>query len=947
MKNKPICLYKTVLITSTALSVIAANSLSALARADRSALSTGGTSASAPLQSSQHRRVSSGPHSTDAAPEREAAHGRPALHPAAETPAEQQLSASEVLEAGPIIVTGSHIRGKIAAGADLDVFSREDLERSGFATVQDFFRTLPQNFSGGGGTEYRSAGELEGSNLFAGAAVDLRGFGADSTLILINGRRQPAAGVQGNFTDVTLIPQSAIERIEILPDGASALYGSDAVGGVVNFILRTDFDGAETRLRYGRSTEGNMDEYRLSQSFGRTWDSGNALISYEYYFRNFVPFSERDFALTADQRPHGGTDFRQYHASPGNILDPITFVPAYAIPSNQDGRQLTVNDLLAGQINLQDRDIRASILPEQERHSVFLNIEQNLTDKLTLFSEVHYSQRRTKILLEAVTSTLFVFDTNPFYVNPFDSDSVVVAYSFASDLGPETNKARIRNGAGTAGFRLDLASWRLETAISHGQQRTSSRAWVIDREAVDLALADNNPATALNVFGNGTSNNPATLAALQHLSERHTRSSITNFNAVVDGPLLMILDREISVAAGVDYRSERFKHRGLLGDTPFRIRNLDRRIYAAFVEFYAPLIAPESDIDFVHILDLSVAGRIDKYSDAGTTENPKVGLRYAPLEGLFLNATYGTSFRAPNLDQLSTASNTILVQSIPDPLSSTGNTRIISLFGNNPEMTPEKSISWTFGLSVDDLFLSGLTVSANYFRTVFKDRIVGINARSNILLLEDIYASVIKRNPTESQIAELCSQPIFIGTSSSCVPELIGAIVDYRTQNMSKNTVQGVDASVNYSTSLSTIDISIGSSATYIINHKVQFTPTSPNIEFVDTIDNPVDFRARGSVTISQAGSAATVTVNYTDSFENNQSAFRRKVQSFTTVDVNLSVAFDRNLHIDAEGPLKLNVSATNLFGTDPPFADTDLGFAPSAADPLGRILSAELSFRW
>lgn len=455
-------------------------------------------------------------------------------------------------ESPVIVVTGTHIRGAAAAGAELKVITRGELDRSGYATVQDYMRILPQNFSGGGASEDYSQGTLVTSNIFGGSGIDLRGLGADSTLVLINSRRIPAAGLQGNFTDISIIPQSAIERIEVLPDGASALYGSDAVGGVVNFILRKDFDGAETRMHYGTATEGRMEEFRIAQAFGKTWSSGHALISYEYHHRDLLSYGERDFAATADLRPRGGRDYRLFNSNPGNILDPATFQPAFGIPANQNGRSLAVEDLLANDINLQDRDLRASLLPEQERHSLFLSTEQSLSNSINIFGELLLSERNTTSLAEADQTEVLVQSTNPFYVNPFRTDSVWVSYSFIDDFGPRETKGRVRNGTATAGIRADIGRWRLETTLSHGQQKSRNSFLTLNTDELNRALSDPNPDTALNVFGHGSNNNSSTLEKIRHTSGRRAHSYLTNAAVVLDGPIVSFANRPVSVAIGAD-----------------------------------------------------------------------------------------------------------------------------------------------------------------------------------------------------------------------------------------------------------------------------------------------------------------------------------------------------------------------------------------------------------
>ena len=178
------------------------------------------------------------------------------------------------------------------------VFGPEDFERAGAATAEEFFESLPQNF-GGGQTEYTTLSSLGAGrvqpNFGFGTAVNLRGLGSSSTLILVNGRRL-AVGGQAEFTDISMIPLSAVERIEVLTDGASALYGSDAVGGVVNFIMRRDYQAAETSVRTGTSTHDDAKEYDASQNLGADWTSGKALLFGEYHQRGSIGTWDRDFS---------------------------------------------------------------------------------------------------------------------------------------------------------------------------------------------------------------------------------------------------------------------------------------------------------------------------------------------------------------------------------------------------------------------------------------------------------------------------------------------------------------------------------------------------------------------------------------------------------------------------------------------------------------------------
>ena len=237
-----------------------------------------------------------------------------------------------------IIVTGTNIRGVGASASPVLRFDREEIGRSGNTTVADFMqRAIPQNFAGGASqdTSFVDRGNSI-INEGLGTGVNLRGLGADSTLVLLNGRRMASSGF-GTFVDISQIPLSAIDRIDVLTDGASAIYGSDAIGGVVNFILRDDYDGAETRLRSGIVTDGRLSEFQAAQALGKSWDTGNVLLSYEFFTRK--PLDANDRALT--------------EGSP----DPF------------------------------------DVLPGQDRHSIFFTARQELSSNVEVFGTALYSDR--------------------------------------------------------------------------------------------------------------------------------------------------------------------------------------------------------------------------------------------------------------------------------------------------------------------------------------------------------------------------------------------------------------------------------------------------------------------------------------------------------------------------------------------------------------------------
>jgi outer membrane receptor protein involved in Fe transport len=216
-----------------------------------------------------------------------------------------------------IVVTGTRIRGAAPAGSHVITIDREEIDQTGRGTVQDVLQTLPQNFAGSQNEATQEGTQNARSNFTYGSTVDLRGLGADATLTLVDGHRLAPAGV-GGYIDISTIPLSAVERVEVLADGASAAYGADAVAGVVNLILRDNFEGAETSVRFGATSGGGASERAFSQLLGASWQTGQIMGAYEYRARDELNVLDRPFLATANFTDRGGTDFRGTRSNPGN-----------------------------------------------------------------------------------------------------------------------------------------------------------------------------------------------------------------------------------------------------------------------------------------------------------------------------------------------------------------------------------------------------------------------------------------------------------------------------------------------------------------------------------------------------------------------------------------------------------------------------------------------------
>jgi len=230
-------------------------------------------------------------------------------------------SSAQEKDLDEIVVTGSHIRGIANKTSQVIVIDQAQIQQSGYSSTQDLFRSLPQNFASGDASEDGAFGGnvLSSQNIDYSSGVNLRGLGVSSTLVLLNGHRL-APSAFGTLVDVSQIPLSAIDRVEILPDGSSAIYGSDAVGGVVNIILKKDYQGADTSVRYGGTTGGGRDEDLVSQTVGSNWSRGNVVATAQFQRESALSATDRGFTsslpapndLFPETRSYGGTlDGRQ------------------------------------------------------------------------------------------------------------------------------------------------------------------------------------------------------------------------------------------------------------------------------------------------------------------------------------------------------------------------------------------------------------------------------------------------------------------------------------------------------------------------------------------------------------------------------------------------------------------------------------------------------------
>ncbi|PZR36646.1 MAG: TonB-dependent receptor [Caulobacter segnis] len=867
------------------------------------------------------------------------------------------------------VVVGSHIRGVKDGPSPVIVLGREDIDRGGYATVADALTSLPQAFGGAISDDVAMAGsDPTNTNSAFSTAINLRGLGPDATLVLVDGKRMAGAGFMADFSDVSMIPLSAVSRIEVLTDGASALYGSDAVGGVVNIVMRDGYEGLETRSRIAGSTRGDLAQYQFGQTFGRAWDGGSLLISGEYQRRDRTPASARDYTASSDLRPLGGTDHRVYYSQPGTVLvlDPATYslAPGYAIPAGQDGTHLTPGDFLAGQSNLSNLRSTIDLLPTQERGSLYLAGRQAVSSHVTLNAEVRYSDRRSTAYAYAPMTVMTVTPNNPYFVSPNGSSVDYIAYSFANETGGSKSTSELQDRSLSLGAKVDLpAAWQLNAYVLHAEEIGDYRnSGMLNSTflAEALGTTGDNPATSysaardgyFNPFIGTGRNNPTVLAFVtQGFEATHTVGRLDAASVTADGPLWRLPAGALRLAVGAQVRSETLKNVGwsfTSGSAPKAVspRHGDRTVGALFAELRAPLFGPDYRRPGLERLEVSAAVRTERYEGGLESTVPKFGVVWSPISAWTMKGTYGKSFRAPSLSELNDPQ-----KATPINLTANGgNVLTLLLYGGNPNLRPETAVSWTAGLEYAPPSHPGTRISATLFDTKFQDRIgqPAINNLSTVLTASDLAPFRQFINPA-SNTSDLALVQNYLQYASASVaslylPAAYRAIADARYVNTGTFEVRGLDLTGSYGLSIHDNPVMLSANLSWLMSYSRKVTTVAKKTELVGMAENPADLRARVTAAWTHGPLTTSLTLNHVGDLTTSAGA---RLPSQTTADLQWQYVAPAKA-----GPLRgvsLALTVQNLFDSDPPFYDSPqgVGYAAANYDPTGRLVALQLTKAW
>lgn len=811
-----------------------------------------------------------------------------------------------------VVVTGSRLKGIADAGpAPVTIISREQIDETGASTVADVFKYVSQ----------QSYTFSEERNFGAAQHVELRGIGADTTLVLINGRRTvpSAANVASNAFDLNSIPLAAVERVEILSDSASAVYGADAVGGVVNIITKSEITRPAAMIQYG-GAEGGAEELRMSASHGLAKERLRASLSLDYFERDYLLGAERDRYADQDfTRFAGGIDRRSTATNPANITSRSTAnLPGLpsgsaAVPIGSTGIDLSPSDFLAtaGQTNRVSLGSYQSIIPEAQRYSAVITTELDLRENFMVFGELFYNDRTTRSRSSPSSlSDALVPALNPF--NPFGVD-VSASYLFTG-IGPRQNVIESTLYRGVAGLRGDIGAWEWESSVLATTEEGAS--WTenaVDSARVSAALSATDPMQALNVFQDGPGGSPDLLNSLiAEPTVSDYQSDGTQVSAFVRGSPWSIPAGPLDIVLGGEWRRE-----DIFFDSGSTFVSDDRTVSAAFGEVRVPILGADRDARLLNEVTLTLAGRYDEYSDFGGAFNPQAGLVWRPISDVTLRASYGTSFRAPALFELYAPRRGFSGISVTDPRRNNETASIVQFTGGNPDLESVEGKSSTAGIIYTPSMLPDLRLSASYWRIELDRRVSTFSAQLVLANESQFPERVVRQDPTPADI-------------SAGLPGALISIDGSRI-NFGELKTSGIDIAVAYGvdTSLGRVDSRL--SATWVDRYTTVQTPGSAEMNRIGIYSREGSIpRWRGvwALTFARDAFALSCTARYVSAYDAATFAgvrTGRVLPAQTLVDVQASV--DLGELLDNPGAVlsraTLTVGANNIFDKAPSFLET------------------------
>ncbi|MCC7645876.1 TonB-dependent receptor [Janthinobacterium sp. EB271-G4-3-1] len=883
-------------------------------------------------------------------------------------------------------VTGSSIKRVAKEGAlPVQVISFDQIEKQGITTTEQLVRTLSAN--GTGADNMTSGNNVFGADadrVSGGASfASLRGLGPSSTLVLLNGRRIATHGASGKSVDLNSIPLGAISRVEILKDGASAIYGTDAIGGVINFILKTNYSGVEasvstndtqagggaTRRASLLAGTGSLESDRYNIMASLTVDKAQQLNGRD---RSFVNGYQPGRGLSPDTT---GTPFANQMAGTGTALGTSFQLPGdankylQANPLSFQGKCDTIAGMSQYQTALW-KDVTSPLRTTYscaydygadyvlqfpvERANLLSRGTFQLAPDHRMFVEVLGSRTKATAILTPMQVQATVANKNLYpvggayyqdlsaYIPSFDNTKPISYKWRANDVGNRTQENTTDNARVLVGFEGNFGKWDYKAGISRAESNTKTKLTdgysYTDKLYAALASGIINP-----WVGAGQSQTEAAKQLIESTKFRgdfqHGKTTLTQIDGSVSGELFQLPAGALAMAAGFDLRREGYSFAQdvdatqiLLSPGNAALKDASRTVKAVYAELLVPVTKD---------LEMQLAIRRDDYSLVGATTNPKVAFRYQPADFLLFRGSASKGFLAPSFQQLYSGS---LSQELPNGVVDQEGCakhpgvpeycaidRLDYRTGGNTNLKPETSKQGSVGFVIEPV--KGYSASFDYWAINTKDRILN---RTPQIVLANYQAlnQYIHRNPD--------------GTIEYVQAGWI---------NAAGSRVRGLDVGLRGEGKIRDAKWTATLDGTYMDSFKFAEYQGQEYQELVGkfyTRDLYLRWKHNASFGVSRGDWSGLLVQSFSSGYKDQlpnggkgtpPPGFKPDVSSYTTYNLSGTYTGFKNTTI--------TVGIQNLFDRDPPFTAHNVdevvgaGWDPRVADPRGRSLSFQLKYKF
>jgi len=885
-----------------------------------------------------------------------------------------------------IVVTGTHIRGSSTeAPVPVSVISRVDIEMLGAPTVTDIANDLPW----ASGNENRSNALGAQNNNTGAANINLRGLGLGTTLILFNSKRmahQATVSTGGSaFVDINYMPSIMLERVEVLKDGAAALYGSDAVAGVVNFIPREDFAGAEIQVNYRERASGaSAENWDVSGIWGVETASGNFVVAAAYSEVGQMRGDQADFTV------------EQYEANRtvSTLAGPGSFIPTPRIPEQYaaflnlpnvigapfiSGMPINDPDCVAiggipfnvagrtGDLGLPAAYGRCgysfreyyNLSDSQEKINVYSTFKQQLNDNLEFYADLGYYSVELDEIGNSPSFPVLRFVTIPgeHPANIYDLDGIFLGRPFGQNFPVQLGQREYQTYRLVSGLTGDInENWGFDASLSYSNVNVDDIAPTVYQQRFDDAMhglggadCDTVNGTAgvgdclwFNPFGTRFTTMPNSTEVEAYMRGKNivdTTSELLVVDAVFTGDLWDTNNGRVQGAFGFQYRDANLE----MDRNPDSVEpgtyifvgggneyDESQDVYAVFAELAVPLSEN---------LDMQLAARYEDYGgDTGDTFDPKIAARWTATDKITLRASASTTFRAPTLNQ-QFSRDTGLVSLVD---GTTTGFKAVDASGN-PLLKPEDATTFNVGILLNPT--DNISASLDYWKFEFED-IIGVENGQTMVSIENLLCPL--RTPD-------CRDPDIIrnaitGEDPDDNLEHSGEIVRVISSYVNAPGVDtdGVDLDIKWNRSSQRAgDFVVGLQGMYMFDYTISGIPGIKNGQVGDvTIDaagnrneqnfaRPLpEWKANLNLGWVMGSHTASVIVRHVTDYSDDKTLdqeFNKTIDSMTTVDLHYSYSFNQD-------KTRISLAVFNAADEDPPFADQDLNFDARTHNPFGRM---------